>query len=258
MRGDSSLGISRRSKSVYAAVLMIITSLIVCGCSIGANHPDFLTQHEWVRYCDCDETISFGEDGHYSYYCSCGEPVGDSDLFDKYSYDEGSGEIKLKPGGSGDTIKVLRCEKSRLLLDFGGGVIREFVDSKDSLASAGRPSGIEYDSDNITSGFCSYVSVLELDGRKTVTGPAGYDGDDPEYEEYRLEELLSMNAEFYDWNLSVVQTEEGEVPESSFRKLTAAEAEELVSGGSATGFVWYNEEAEICKIVFFGSTLYYE
>lgn len=242
---------------VILVLIVMLTSVLATGCIGGDSHPDFLTQHEWIHFSSDDETINFGEDGHYSYHCGCGEPVGNSDLFDKYSYDEDEAVIHLKPSGDNDEIRVLRQEKSRLLL-LVDGMVKEFMDGNDSMASDARPDEIGYDIDNVTMNFSSYLFISELDGRRAVTAPAGYDGDMPEYEEYLLDERVTGDAEFYDWNLEIVQTENGEEPESSFRKLSREEAEKLVSGGSATGFVWYNEEAEIIKIVFFGSTLYYE
>ena len=246
-----------RLSGVILALALVLVSALATGCIGGDSHPDFLTQHEWIHFDIDDETINFGEDGHYSYHCGCGEPVGNSDLFDKYSYDENEAIIHLKPSGDNDEIRVLRQEKSRLLL-LVDGMVKEFMDGKDHLATDARPDALGYDTDNVTMNFSSYLYFSELDGSRAVTAPAGYDGDTPEYKAYLLDEKVNEDAEFYDWNLEIVQTENGEEPESSFRKLSREEAEQLVSGGSATGFVWYNEEAEICKIVFFGSTLYYE
>ena len=71
---------------------------ILSGCQTGtaSKHPDFLTGHQWTYYTNCDETISFGEDGSYCYYCACGNSVGNSDLFDSYKYKEEDSEIILR------------------------------------------------------------------------------------------------------------------------------------------------------------------
>ena len=43
--------------------------------------------------------------------------------------------------------------------------------------------------------------------------------------------------------------------ESHCRKLTEKGAYRLIDSGAAVGFIWYNENAEITKIVFWGSTI---
>lgn len=244
------------NKKNTAVTIIMAVAVLFGGCSSRDQYPEFLTEHSWTHFAICDETISFGEDGDFAYYCACGEPVDDSDLYEKYTYNEDTSTIQLKPKEDNSIIKVLRYEKSRLLLDFNG-TVKEFIDSDDSMISEARPE-IEYDTDNVTDGFGSYISIIDKDGSNIVSAPAGYDGDDPEYKEYLLSERLVDGAEFYEWNLSVTEGSSGIDTESSFRKLTEKQAEEIIAGDAATGFVWYNEDAEIEKIVFFGNIVEYE
>lgn len=248
---------SKWRMAAAAACIVLFCCMVLAGCSSGNKHPEFLTEHTWTHFAVCDETISFGEDGSYAYYCACGEPVGDSDLYDGYSYDESKSEIALKPDGEDSIIKVLRQEKSRLLLDFGNGV-KEFFDMDDRLAADSAPQDIGYDTDGVTDGFSSYLAIASQDGSAVVTAPAAYDGDDPEFDEYLLTEKLATDVEYYDWELKITEGSQGIEPENSFGKLTADEAAEIIESGSAVGFVWYNENAEITQIVFYGSTTYYE
>ena len=242
----------RSTKKITAAVCIILI-LTLAGCTSAENHPEFLTAHEWVHYTYCDETISFGKDGSYTYHCACGSPVGDSDIYEKYKYDPDTSEITLTPKGSNSTIKVLRYEKSRLLLGFDDGV-KEFFDSDDPLASNVHPD-MDYDPDNYINGFSSYLTILEKNGGHLTTDPAGYDGDYPEYDSYILEEKLSADAEFYQWDLTIIQTDEGEQPDSTYSKLSSQQVEKMLDGDPAVGFVWYNNNAEIEKIVFYGRTV---
>ena len=149
-------------------------------------------------------------------------------------------------------IKVLRHEKSRLLLDIDGDV-KEFFDGKDERIAGGAPQNLEYDLDNVASGFGSYLAIISKDGSKIVTAPANYDGDDPEFKEYELSEKLVDHATFYSWVYDV--DESGMDVKSNCRKVTEKEAAKMISDGAAVGFVWYNEKAEITKIVFWGSTV---
>lgn len=241
----------RTNKKITAVTIIMIVAILFGGCSSGDKYPEFLTKHSWMHFAICNETISFGEDGQFAYYCACGEPVDDSDLYEKYTYNEDTSTIQLKPKENNSIIKVLRYEKSRLLLDFTG-TVKEFIDSNDPLLSEATPE-IGYDNDNVTAGFSSYLSIIDKDGRNIVSAPAGYDGNDPEYKEYLLSERLVEDARFYEWNLSVTEGSSGIDTESSFRKLTEKQAEEIIASEAATGFVWYNEDVEIEKIVFFGN-----
>lgn len=239
---------------MIAAIIIVVAGIMLAGCGKSEKKPEFLTEHEWLHYdCACDETISFGDDGHFAFYSDEGNPVGDSDLYDKYTYDSESGEIKLKPDGD-MSIKVIRLEKSRLLLDIDGDV-KEFFDKKDKLIAGGAPQNLAYDTDNVVSGFSSYLAIIGKDGDKIVTAPANYDGDDPEFKEYELSEKLADNTEFYSWTYNVDETGKIVNIESHCRKLTEKGAYRLINSGAAVGFIWYNENAEITKIVFWGSTI---
>ena len=237
---------------IYAVICSILV-LFLAACSSAEEHPEFLTEHEWTHFTYCDETISFGDDGSYAYYCACGSPVGDSDLYETYKYDPDTSDITLSPKGSDSSIKVLRYEKSRLLLKFSDGV-KEFYDAGDPLASNVHPD-MDYDPDNYIQDFSSYLTIISRNGDSVTTAPAGYDADYPEYDEYLLDEKLAENAMFYEWNLTITVTDEGEQPDSSYRKLSAQQVERLLDGGPAAGYVWYNADAEIEKILFYGKTI---
>ena len=147
------------------------------------------------------------------------------------------------------SIQVLRYEKSRLLLNIDGDV-KEFFDQKDKIMDGANPSDLVYDTDNITNGFSSYLAILGIDGSQIMTAPANYDGDDPEFKEYKLSESLVDHAQFYLWTHNVDQSD----IESNYSQLTEKESFKMIKNGCAVGFVWYNESAKITKIVFYGST----
>lgn len=99
------------------AIAAISLCMILAGCGSGGDFKDT----EWQRETDvCTETIYFGSDGDFSYYCSCGEPVDDSDLCETYSYDEKSGIITLNYEGSPREIKLVSVDNNKLALDFDG------------------------------------------------------------------------------------------------------------------------------------------
>ena len=51
----------------------------------------------WTRDAEDDtEFIRFSDDGSFSYYCACGNPVNDSDLCEGYTYDTDTNMITLE------------------------------------------------------------------------------------------------------------------------------------------------------------------
>ena len=81
----------------------------------------------WTRDAEHDiETIYFGKDGRFSYYCACGNPVNDSDLCEGYTYDDATKTITLDcieiTEEMVTTIKIVKCDDTELHLDFNGEI----------------------------------------------------------------------------------------------------------------------------------------
>lgn len=84
---------------------------------------ELITKNNWERAGGGDtERIYFSEDGSYGYYCLCGNPVGNSDLYDSYVYDKETNTIKLinSYGGKSELIKIKEVSELKLVLDFDG------------------------------------------------------------------------------------------------------------------------------------------
>lgn len=109
---------------------------------------ELITKTSWERDGGGDiEHIYFSEDGSYGYYCSCGNPVGNSDAYDSYVYDKETNTIKLinSYGGKGDIIKIKKVDKLTLVLDFDGK--EKTFYSKEGMFLKENPlpiAGIEY------------------------------------------------------------------------------------------------------------------
>ena len=117
---------------VYSLMLFCLT-----GCD-DANEKDFseylFTDVSWTRDAENDvETIVFKSNGRFIYYCSCGNPVNDSDLCESYTYNEETKEITLECFEETDetvtTIKIVSSTDTTLELDFNGE-IRKFEKEK--------------------------------------------------------------------------------------------------------------------------------
>lgn len=121
-------------KIISFITLLLISTAFLTGCvndkkeSADVDYSKYsFTNTSWTREVEGDiETIRFGGDGSFSYSCSCGNPVNDSDLCDGYTYNDTTKTITLKCIETTDelvtTIKIVKCDESSLHLDFDGEI----------------------------------------------------------------------------------------------------------------------------------------
>ena len=114
-------------------ILMLVVGLLV-GCGTEKektkekDYSEYLFSDViWTRDSENDiETIMFKSDGSFSYSCSCGNPVNDSDLCESYEYDDNTKEIKLDCFESTEetitSIKIVEVSEDILELDFNGEI----------------------------------------------------------------------------------------------------------------------------------------
>ena len=121
-------------------ILMLVVGLLV-GCEDKKEEQkqkDYskftFSDVSWTRDAGNDiETIRFSSDGKFTYYCSCGNPVNDSDLCESFTYNEETKEITLdcfeETEDTITTIKIVSSTDTTLELDFNGE-IRKFEKEK--------------------------------------------------------------------------------------------------------------------------------
>lgn len=120
----------------------IITIIIVCITIIlsiislaiyyeKAKYSDHLTgpivTKNWQRAGENDEEhIVFTEDGEFTYYCSCGNGVGNYDTCDTYKYDKETKTIKLNCSSKNldDTVVIKKVTEYNLELEIDGKTIK--------------------------------------------------------------------------------------------------------------------------------------
>ena len=124
----------------YFIILMFLV-LLLTGCGDSkekTQKKDYseysFTDVSWTRDAGNDiETIVFKSDGKFTYYCSCGNPVNDSDLCESYTYNDDTKEITLdyieETEEAVTTIKIVKETETTLELDFDGE-IRKFEKEK--------------------------------------------------------------------------------------------------------------------------------
>ena len=122
-------------KLIYLIVLLLISTILFAGCVGNKNTEDSSVDYSeypfvnvsWTRDAEHDtETIRFGEDGSFIYYCGCGNSVNDSDLCEGYTYDDATKTITLNCIETTDEmvakIKIVKCDENILHLDFDGEI----------------------------------------------------------------------------------------------------------------------------------------
>lgn len=120
-------------KLVCLVALILLSSILFMGCGNDKKTEDEIVDYSkysfvdtsWTRDAENDtETIRFGADGRFTYYCACGNSVNDSDLCEGYRYDDATKTITLNCIETTDemvtTIKIIKCDENSLHLDFDG------------------------------------------------------------------------------------------------------------------------------------------
>ena len=122
-------------KYISLTALILICAILLVGCG-GKKEPEEtkvdyseypFVDVSWTRDAEHDtETIRFGKDGHFVYYCGCGNPVNDSDMCESYTYDDATKTITLNCFETTEemvtTIKIVECNETNLQLDFDGEI----------------------------------------------------------------------------------------------------------------------------------------
>ena len=114
-------------------VLTLLCGVLFVGCmgndkqtEVPVDYSNYVfASGSWTRNATNDiETIRFGADGSFTYYCACGNPVNDSDLCEGYIYNDETKTITLNCVEVTDemvtVIKIEKCDDKELHLNFDG------------------------------------------------------------------------------------------------------------------------------------------
>ncbi len=202
------------------------------------------------------DKLSLEKDGSFAYYCEAGEPVGDSDLYDFYRYDEKNCEIILYNNYDDNekTIKVLSFNVSNLLLQIDGE-IRDFTYAEADLSSNfWWEKAPEY-----LTGYHLYRTITGISESKVSTAAFNYDTETDYPKDTELEFALSKDATFFDLvifsQMEVADDLANEIYyDASYNEISLSDFEAYFENGSTTAYMWLNGDMEIEKIVVFGMT----
>ena len=117
-------------------VILMFVVLFLTGCGetkekeVKKDYSEYLfSDVVWTRDGGNDiETLVLKSDGSFRYYCSCGNPVNDSDLCESYTYNDETKEIKFDCFEITEemitNIKIVEMSEDVLELDFNGEIRR--------------------------------------------------------------------------------------------------------------------------------------
>lgn len=218
--------------------------------------PEMLTGKEWIHYnpiADEKEVLSLGSDQSYAYHRETGEAIGNSDVYNAYSYDEEEQTILLLGTNEeveGQTIKVYEMSETRLLLGIDGKVT-EFIASEEEYDEL----EVYEECRDAFEGSSSLETILKKEGSTLTTAPAFYDGDVKEHREKAREVKVADGATYA--YITVCTIKKGENVNTTWERIdwTEEEFEMALEGGSSGGYVWYNENLEVTKIILYGDTI---
>lgn len=113
-------------------IILLLGILFLTGCEDKKEEKIDYSEYAfsdvtWTRDAGNDiETLRLKSDGSFAYYCSCGNPVNDSDMCESYTYDDKTKEIKFDCFETTDemvaTVKVVKVTEDTLELDFDGEI----------------------------------------------------------------------------------------------------------------------------------------
>lgn len=248
-------------KKIFSIIVLTFLFIVVLA---GCSQPDkknevteSFTDKKWVFY---DEVIgehlclNLGSDGTYSYHCQCGEPVGDSDLFESYEYDSESGVITLfnDDDNSTDQIEVIDYNEYHLMVKIDGE-LKDFV-----LCELDNSTNFyAFEGESYLSGYNSRCVVVDIQEDKIIYGPNEYDPEGPyqdgPFEEYELAENVPVFDLSISRYMSIQEDQEyEEFYDVAFTELEQEEIQFILDSGAGSAFLWFDDELRVEKIVFYG------
>ena len=232
------------------------------------NNPTYklLVDGDWNYYdTKIGETIgiTFCKDGSFMYNCSCGEPVGNSDLYDMYSYENDNTILAYASDDETQKleIKILHSDDMNLLLQIENDII-EFHNEK--TVSGTLSNEYFFDCEKCMKTVSEYdanTTILNINEKGCLIAPEGYDGDIKEFQNYKRTVPLAENVEIQEIDINIKMNDSGIGTHTCETKtLTKEELIYMIEeySSSYAALVTYNDKYEISKIVLWGALINYE
>jgi len=239
--------------TMFAAILCFMFILTGCGNkTVSTKDIEFLTASEyWYHYDEVtgeSEKMSFRKDFSFYWGCTCGEPIGDSDCYELFDYDKETSIIKLYNDYDDVSmeLEVLDYSDYHILLRINGE-IKDYTYCETGLDIA--------DSEKYLTGYSGEFTMFDADTKEVVLGPYDYDGDVEYPDNAKKTYQFADDVETYTL-FTFTKIKDGEVVENTidYKEISFQDAlYEIEYGGY--GFVWFDENLQINKILFYGATI---
>lgn len=257
----------KKKRRMYSGVLIAICILTTCFLSTGCSKTKdkfekILTSSEWnyYNYNGCKDVFTFEANGHFAYDCKGGSPVGDLDLYDNYKYSDD--KILLRGEGRSKAIEVIRYSEAHILLNIDGNIkdfysnepLRAFFKDKDYCRKC---PDIDVKYCNYVEGYSGYNTITDMNEEGITLNVPCYDGEMKDLEKYNEKYKFANDVEIYNMNVKTLTSEKESKSTYEITKLDLKTFEQYTNE-IATGFIWFNEEGEVYKILLYGGTEIYQ
>lgn len=249
----------KKISMMLVCTLIVGGILMLTGCgsedTASTNHGKSITASDaWYHYDEItgeSEKMSFSEDKTFYWGCVCGEPIGDSDCYELYDYDNETSVITLYNNYDDMSmeIEVINSSDYHLLLKIDGK-IKNYTYVETGLEIA--------DSEKYLSGYSGEFSIIGGNAEEIELGPFDYDGD-IEYPDNAVTAYeFADEAEAYTL-YTYTHIKDGEVirEDVDYQQIPFSDAiENLEYGGY--GFIWFNDDLQVEKILIYGDSIFEE
>lgn len=234
--------------SAVTATVIILTKKDAAKLS-DPSPCDFLTEGDWFKPDSITEEnliIRFHKNGEYAFFCECGEPVGNSDVYDHYSYDKEKNIIYLSgPESDIREIKVVYYDDHFLILNFkeeGTLIFR----NKNNLADETLLGDAEK---HINKPEMAFVTLLGFEDGLLTVAPFNYDRDS---HKLFADNIFKIKASDSLKCKSVSVTVDNGVSDTEIKKLEESD-HQFIGEYYSGGYIKFDSKNEISEIVFYGS-----
>lgn len=242
-----------RILTLFSSMLLCLFTMTSCNSQTASSEDiEFLTSSDyWYHYDEVtgeSEKMSFNDDFTFYWGCVCGEPVNNSDCYELFDYDKETSIIKLYNDYDDMSmeLEVLDYSDYHILLRMDGK-IKDYTYSETGLDVI--------DSEKYMSGYSGEFSILDGNTDEVVLGPFNYDGDI----EYPANALRTYKLSD-DIKTEVLSTfthiKNGEVIENTIdhKEIDIEEALYHIEH-DGYGFIWFDDNLQVSKILIYGATI---
>lgn len=211
------------------------------------DENSLLTDAEWVgRDGRCENHITFKKDKFFSNSCACGEPVGNGDITEAYSYNSKDRNLDLFDcdGEKIETAKVLFLDKSYLVIDIWNDIY--VYENENGYAQTVHEAALDHVNTEET---FPCLAVLEFEDNLFTVSSHDYDGDTPDlFERFELKaaEGITFNSVSVTDDNGMVIVDDVTLPEIEYQ---------YIGEYYTHGFFEFNQEGEVTHITFYGELI---